>query len=118
MRPYQLALDGTLGVVWVANINGEVQELSEVRDSVSQTIRLGGVAVDSIAVDPATSTVYAATPADGLVVINETSGVVGPYINIPAVAAAVDLGSGTVARRPAPARQARPGHRRQQQVRR
>jgi len=95
-RPYQLAIDESRGVVWVADNNSEVQEISETSDSVTQTISLGGAAVDSIAVDPANSTVYAATPADGLAVINETSGAVGPYINIAAFAVAVDPGSGTV----------------------
>jgi len=95
-RPYQLSVDETLGAVWVADQNGDVQEVSEASDTVTQTISLGGAAVDSVAVDSATSTVYAATPADGLAVIDETSGAVGSYINIAAVAVAMDPGSGTV----------------------
>ena len=95
-RPYQLAVDETHGNVWVADLNGYVHEINEASDAVTQTISLGS-AVDSVAVNSATSTVYAATSGDGLAVVNETSGAVGSYVNnIGPASVAVDPNSGTV----------------------
>jgi large repetitive protein len=101
--PVALAVDETTNVVWVGDtVGGEVQAISGASNTVIQTISPdSGNDIDpTMAVDPLTDTVYAATEPGLVTIIDGATGTISSTISLTTTglgfAVAVDPGTGTV----------------------